>query len=229
MFGPYGPTLSEERLQRFREDRAVLAEVCPRLRHCIWMDGRGALAEGMIDIDIGAGCWESVDVLLEFGSDYPRNPPRVYDRCRRWRVEDDRHIMAGGEFCLWLARVDVPDVAKSAGLRLFLLRLLPFLRDQFVFDDLGHWPGPEWPHGPRAAYAQYLIERLRIVDPPMLTGLWPLVLGAPQRPDRACPCGSRLVYARCHQEDVQAVPWVRGLASRDELPTAIEERLRNAA
>lgn len=229
MFGPFGPTLSRERLERFEADRAALFEVLPRVRHCIWASGAGALARGQVDVDVGAGCWEEVEIEIRFDVDYPLSPPRIYDSLRRWRPLADRHLMSSGEFCLWLMHVDVPDFSDPDSFRTLLLRLLPFLRDQFVFDDLGKWPGPQWAHGQRDAYAQYLIERLRLAGSADFDALWPVVLGVPQRPDRACPCGSRLPYGRCHRPLVSGLDWVRSLSVCDELPYAVKERLLNAA
>jgi len=229
VFGRSGPTLSEERRLRFEEDRSVLGEVFPRVRHVVLMDGSGAVAEGEVEVDVGAGCFEPVDLRIVFDGDYPNQPPRVFDRGRRWLPEDDRHLMSNTEFCLWLDHVDVPDVSTPAGLDRFLKRLLVFLHDQFVYDDLGRWPGPEWPHGKRAAYAQHLIEQLLVTDPESFRRLWPVLLGAPQRADRACPCGSGLVYGRCHRRAVDDLSWVGDLGIRDLLPDAVEGRLRDAA
>lgn len=229
MFGPSGPTLSEERRLRFEEDRVILAEVFPRVRHFVSMDGSGAVAEGEVEVDVGAGCFEPVHIRMVFGGDYPARPPRIFDGARRWQPENDRHLYSTGEFCLWLDRADVPDVKSPTGLGLFLKRLLVFLRDQFVYDDLHRWPGPEWPHGQQAAYAQHLIEQLGVSEPEPFRRLWPALLGAPQRPDRACPCGSGLVYGSCHRRTVEDLSWVRELGVRDLLPDAVEGRLRDAA
>jgi SEC-C motif len=229
VFGPSGLTLSKERRLRFEEDRLILAGIFPRVRHIVFMDGSGAVAEGPVEVDVGAGCFEPVQIRLVFDGDYPARPPRVFDWARRWRPEIDRHLYANGEFCLWLDRVDVPDVTSPTGFGLFLKRLLVFLHDQFVYDDLGRWPGPEWPHGPQAAYAQHLIEHLRVAEPGSFRRLWPVLLGAPQRPDRACPCGSGLVYGSCHRRTVEDLSWIRGLEIRDLLPDAVEGRLRDAA
>jgi hypothetical protein len=224
MFGPSGPTLSSGQLQRFAADRRTLGDLLPRLRHYTWAGGEGAYAEGPVDVDIGAGCWEQVDIRMEFSSDYPALPPRVYDSKRRWRPELDRHIVANNEFCLWLALVDTPDVATQNGFRRFVQALVLFLHDQFVFDDLGCWPSPDWRHGPREAYAQHLVERLRIDSGTTFEALWPLVLGHPQRRDRACPCGSSLPYGRCHYEAIQSMSWIRGLRVRDDLPPVVRRR-----
>jgi len=229
VFGPFGPTLSSDRVRRFEDDRVVFADVLPRLRHYIWATGEGAFAEGAVDVDVGAGCWEEVEIRMEFGPEYPERLPRVYDRAWRWRPKLDRHLLLGGEFCLSLAFADTPDVTSTEGLQEFLLRLFPFFRDQFVFDDIGRWPGPEWKHGPRAAYAQHIVERLGITNAESFERLWPLLLGGARRPDRACPCGSRRPYGHCHRRDLEALAWVRSLPVLDGLPAAVSDHLRDAA
>lgn len=200
------------------------------MRHYILASGEGAIAEGVIEVDIGAGAWASVAVRMEFNRRYPSLPPRVYDAGPRWTPNPDRHIERDHGFCLWLAHVDVPDVATVAGFREFVLRLIPFLRDQFVFDDLkGRWPGPEWRHGRQAAYAQHIVEALHIRSERTFKRLWPVLLGAPTRADQLCPCGSRLRYDRCHRDEIRHLRWVRRLEVRDDLPSAVRNHLRDAA
>ena len=147
MFGRTGPTLTEQQLQRYEQDRQLLSEMLPEMRHLIHADGSGAVAEGPVEVDVGAGCWETVQIEIVFERDYPRTPPRVYETGGRWRPEDDRHIMDTHEFCLWLEHVDTPSFATVDDLRREILRLLIFLRDQFVYDDLGkRWPSSQWKH-----------------------------------------------------------------------------------
>jgi hypothetical protein len=178
---------------------------------------------------VGAGFFDAVALRIEFTERYPDEPPRVFDHDRRWRPCLDRHMFESHEFCLWLEHVDEPDVSTPEGLRTFLLRLLPFLRDQFVYDDLDRWPGLDWPHGPGPAYAQHVIERLGIANSEMADALWPALLGYEPRPDRRCPCGSPLVYGHCHRERVRSLLWIRELDERDELPARMKERLRDVA
>lgn len=230
MFGRTGPTLTEQQLQRYEQDRQLLREMLPEVRHLIHADGSGAIAEGSVEVDVGAGCWETVEITIIFGRDYPKTPPRVYETGRRWHPEDDRHIMAGHEFCLWLEHVDTPGFDTVEDLRREILRLLMFLRDQFVYDDLGkRWPGPQWRHHAPAAYAQYLTETLHVTDTAMFRRLWPALLGDPPDPGQACPCGSRIPYRRCHCTIIERLSWVRTLNDCERLPDAVEEHLREAA
>jgi hypothetical protein len=165
-------------------------------------DGSGADAVGEVEVDVGAGRWESVPLRLTFHAPYPAEPPTVYYRGNRWAPDLDRHLLNDCSFCLWLQGVDQPDVATEAGLEQFLLSLLPFLRDQFVFDDLGEWPGEEWAHGAHAAYSQHLIEVLALADERQLRRLWSYLHGQRRKPSNTCPCGSGRTYENCHQEGV---------------------------
>lgn len=207
----------------------MLAEIAPKLRHYILADGTGAFAEGIIEVDVGAGCWEPVAIRMEFSPAYPDEPPHVFDAVARWKPELDRHLMQNHQFCLWLPRVDTPRVNTVEQFREFVLRLHVFLRDQFVFDDIGRWPGPEWKHGPRAAYAQHIIEALEISTPTAFDALWRAVLGSPPHGGRACPCGSGQQYDRCHKATIEGLQWVQQLRERDELPDAVLDHLRHAA
>jgi hypothetical protein len=231
VFGPSGPTLSAERRERFEADREILGRVYPGLRHYILVGTGDALAEGPIEVDVGGGCFEIVEIRMFFGPLYPEIPPEVSERdarSRRWHTDVDRHIVAEGRFCLWLPHVDPPDVRTPERFRLFLLRLLLFLRDQFVFDDLGRWPGPAWPHGPVDAYAVHVRERLGISDVAQFRRLWTVVMGAERRPDRRCPCGSGRPYGRCHQRGVEALRWLTRRSDREAIKNAIEDQVGNS-
>ena len=225
MFGPSGPTLSSAQRNRFEADRRILTETMPRVRHLVLADGRGAVAQGPVDVDIGAGCFEPVEVRMEFEPGYPPQPPTVFDDARRWRPSLDRHLLGDYRFCLWLAGVDSPALTTPEHLRTFILQLLLFLRDQFVFDDLGRWPTRDWPHGAAAAYAQHVVERLGVATCAAFDALWRLVLGAPGRADRACPCGSRINYERCHRNAVRDLAWIGQRNDQRDIAAAARSQL----
>jgi hypothetical protein len=214
---------------RFADDRAMLAASFPGLRHFVRGSSGGALVQGTVDVDIGAGVFEAVALDFDFAPSYPSVPPRVFDAGRRWVPADDRHLMWNHEFCLWLEHVDRPDVSTTDGLRTFLQRLLPFLRDQFVFDDLGRWPNRDWAHHAAPAYAQHLVERLGVHDIAAFDALLRYVLGARHPAARRCPCGSGLHYGHCHRSSVESLSWVRGLDVRRDLRAAVMERLASVA
>jgi hypothetical protein len=225
VFGPSGPTLSSSQLDRFDADRHVLAEMLPHVRHLVLADGRGAIAQGPVDIDVGAGCFEPVEIRMEFGPRYPPQPPTVFDNARRWRPNLDRHLLHDHSFCLWLAGVDTPTLPTPEQLRTFSLQLLVFLRDQFVFDDLGRWPNRDWPHGPVAAYGQHVVERFGMITPAAFDALWRLVLGASARADRACPCGSHVPYGRCHRQAVGELVWIGRRDDHRDIAASAKGRL----
>lgn len=194
--------LTADVLARYEADAAVIADVFPKLKHHILLSRQGAYAAGDVDVDVGAGAFEAVPLHLAFRPPYPLVPPTVYYRGKRWAPNIDRHLMSDRSFCLWLALVDQPDVTRPEELKHFLLGLLPFLRDQFVFDDLGAWPGEEWAHGAEAAYSQHIIETLGLDSPAQLRRLWPYLHGQRRKPANLCPCGSQRPYQDCHQAPV---------------------------
>lgn len=224
MFGPSDRTLSDERLARYEADRTMLAVEFPGLKHIVHADGTGAEAAGTIPINVGAGTVESIEVAAWFPHDYPRRPPTIYDAAARWTPDADRHIMPDHSFCLWLEHVDEPDVSTVEGLREFLLRLVVFLQQQFLFDDLGRWPTPDWAHGRTPAYAQHVREVLALTSAEQLEALWPLLLGAPQARARRCPCGSARSYGRCHYEQVRRLRPIRPHLARHQDAIASEIR-----
>ena len=80
-----GLTPPEPLRTRFEADREVMAEVMPLMRHYVWAGGgHGALAQGLVDVDVGAGCFEQIALDIAFGPRYPRTPPQVFDADRRW-------------------------------------------------------------------------------------------------------------------------------------------------
>lgn len=205
----------------------MLAEDFPGLRHLIHADGSGATATGTVTVDVGAGSREEVEIELRFPEAYPSAPPEVFDRGFRWVPHPDRHINEDRSFCLWLPHVDVPDVSTVEFLRTLLLQVLLFLRDQFVFDDIGRWPGKQWEHGRAAAYGQHVHETLAISDRNQLRRLWPLVLGTAEAKGERCPCGNLTGYAQCHLAPVERLRPLRGILRHREraIYSSIEGRL----
>lgn len=224
MFGPSGPTLTASRRERFEADRRILADTHPGIRHLI-LDTGNAVAEGTVMVDIGASRWAPVQIRMEFGADYPQVGPRVFDASRRWKPNLDRHLYHDGEFCLWMPDIDPPDVRTPDGFRLFLQKLHLFLRDQFVFDDIGRWPTSEWEHGANAARAQHAYEQLSPLTSRSLAALWPLVLGASCRPASLCPCGSRRRFGDCHRDGVRRVARMSPKILRGQLKDDLERRI----
>ncbi len=222
-----GHTLDDQRRRRFEADRRLLAERMPGVRHLMLLGTDCALAEGIVEVDAGAGSFEAVSIEMHFEATYPDNPPRVWERGGRWKPELDRHMYSDGEFCLGLPGVDMPQVTFDEDFGRFLDQLLVFLHDQFIFDaDPKHrWPGRDWPHGYAAAYAQFAVEALGVRTPEQVRALVGLLRGVEPRPHARCPCGSRLAYSRCHAAAVKLVRAVRPLHKIHDLEQRMVVRL----
>jgi len=227
MFGPSGPILDPVRADRFEVDRAILAERLPRMRHVI--DDHGdAVARGIVDVDVGNEVVKEVELEMVFGPRYPSVLPVVREIGGRWVPHNDRHMyIPAGEFCLGLDHVDLPSVRTPEQFAVLLDQLLLFLRDQFTYDVLGSWPGPEWAHG-NAAYAQHVVETLELANTHQAEALWPFVLDDGRPPGR-CPCGSGLPYSRCHRDGVRQLRFIRQLSIRHRLPALIHEHIATSS
>lgn len=222
------PTPNEQRRARFETDRNILRELLPGIRHLVLTGTDWAIAEGAIDVDAGAGRFERVEIEMRFAPGYPAEPPRVWDRRRRWIPHPDRHINEDGEFCLGLPGVDLPVTDTPKDFEHFLDQLLVFLHDQFVFDALGHWTGPQWEHGFEAAYTQFAAETLGIETPDEARALGSLIVGRRPRPHDRCPCRSRLAYSRCHANRVDRVRAVQQLRRVPDIVERLVARTRVA-
>lgn len=224
MFASSSLTPDERRCGRWEADRLVLRRRLPGVRHLVLTGTDQALAEGLVEVDAGAGRFEPVHIEMLFASGYPQEPPRVWDRGRRWVPHSDRHMYSDGEFCLGLPGVDLPATTTPEDFERFLDQLLVFLHDQFIYDAHDRWMGPEWEHGFEAAYTQFASETLSVEASDQARALGPLVTGRQPRPHDRCPCGSRIAYAHCHATRVQRVRSVRQLRRVPDLVERMVQR-----
>ncbi len=88
---PAGPPSSAQshrakalRLQRLRDDKALLQRTHPALSFDIDERAATAVATGPIGIEMPDGSIEPVEVRIEFGAGYPYRAPNAYDARVRW-------------------------------------------------------------------------------------------------------------------------------------------------
>jgi len=187
-----------ERLARLEADRELLAREHPYLAYQLDESRLVATATGAVPVLLPDGDLDPIEIGVDFHHEYPPRAPTVLDAARRWIPDDDRHIPGDHTFCLYLRDADEPNLARPESLHLFMLDVICFLEQQLIYDRIGRFPGPEWPHQ-RDAYALYIIEQLP-GDNPADESLWDAVRGVkPARNDR-CPCGSGTKFKRCHQD-----------------------------
>ncbi len=224
MFSPSGPTLTKARRRRYAADREKLAAIMPNVDHLVRDDGT-ALAEGAVVLDAGAGTTTEVEISMRFDQLYPGAPPAVYDRAKRWRPSVDRHMYPDHRFCLALPGVDRIDVSTPDQFAVFLDRLAIYLSFQLIFDASGRWPGKAWRHG-HAAYAQHVVETLRIESSELFERLWPHVTGTPASRNQPCPCGAGRKFKNCHESAVRSVRSLRQFSDFAQIESLVREELK---
>lgn len=194
-----------ERLARLKEDRAVLGELFTSLQFHLDESHAVAMAIGTIEMELPSGKVERIEIRIEFGVGYPSRPPVAYDQAGRWPIDLDRHIVNRHAFCLYLRRVDEPDMHKPGAFEDYMFDLMLFLRQQLICDRIGRFPGPQWPHGLPAAYATHVTEMLDGDLGEAASAAWDAIrVGRLPRNDR-CPCGSGLKLKHCHLESWSAL------------------------
>ncbi len=185
------------RLARLRADRELLAREHPYLDYHLDEAEALAVARGAVPMLLPDGQVDPIEIEVEFHRRYPTRPPLVRETGGRFTPDDDRHIVGDANFCLYLREVDEPDLASRHALHVFMLDVVCFLEQQLIYERIGRFPGPQWPHK-RDAYALYIVERLDDQPAGVAGRLWEVVRGAQQSRNAPCPCGCGVKYKKCH-------------------------------
>jgi hypothetical protein len=208
----------------------LLTERYPQLRFEIASDGT-ATAQGSIEFELPDGTGEAIEVRISFGRRYPVVPPIAYDAAERWEPDPDRHILSDHSFCLYFGGVEAPNLRTPGAFAVWMIDLVLFLHQQLVCDAIEgrRFPGPDWPHGERPAYAQHLVETLQTFPADKRSEAWRAVQLGHLGRNWPCPCGSGRKLKRCHGD---ALNELARAARRAGLETAsyddLEENARAA-
>ena len=196
---PRGGAGRAERHDALESARALLAERYPRVRLSRHSNGT-AIAHGPIELELPDGTLDPIEVRIVFGPNYPATPPDASDAAGRWPVDPDRHIVTDHRFCLYFDPVDEPDLRAPEAFAGWMIDLVLFLHQQLVCDAIGgrRFPGPEWPHRERPAYAQHLIETLQAFPIDRRAHAWQAVRARRIERNWPCPCQSGRKIKRCH-------------------------------
>ncbi len=209
------------RAQRLRRDLDLLAIHEPALRYEMGADGHTATARGSVLITLPDGSMEPIDVRIEFGTTYPKRPPRAYDAERRWTPALDRHIEDRARFCLFLPGANEPDLKPEGSLLKYISDLKSFLRQQLILDSqrrhnpAARFPGPEYPHGAQGAYAIFAADALAPAAADVRGRLWEAAKRAGVSRTARCPCDSGDTSENCHRETLKQL--LRALWEAPEL------------
>jgi hypothetical protein len=187
----------QERLVRLRADRDLLAHDHPYLEYHLDEPQLTGIARGAVPVLLPDGQVDPIEIAIDFHHGYLPGPPTASDAGRRWLPDDDRHIPQDHSFCLYLRDIDEPDLTQPEALRLFMLDVVTFLEQQLIYDRIGRFPGPAWPHK-RDAYALYIVERLDREPADAVEPLWEAMRGEQLSRNAPCPCAGGAKYKKCH-------------------------------
>jgi hypothetical protein len=194
-------------------EQALVEEHYPNLAFRVDPDSGLMCLTGNFTLQADCGVPTEISVQVVFPMDYPDSEPGAYDAVGRFPVSDDRHIVTGGRFCLWLPPCSRWEKDDPKRLVRFLDEVTVFLERQLVYDVTGDWPGEQYKHR-AAGYEEFMLsalggraEYLRI--------FFPVILGQEHLGRNSpCLCGSGKKYKRCH---VQAIEEIRVRMGRNTL------------
>ncbi len=187
-----------------RAEEALVREFYPGLRFRLDADDGRMNLEGDFVLQTDCGITNSIAIRVVFPRNYPNFEPSAFDAGGRFPVSLDRHIIKGGQFCLWLPPCSPWDKEDPKRLLRFLDEVAAFLERQMIFEATGIWPGDHYRHG-RHGYEQFMSA---ILDGNVahLAALFPVILGkADPGRNELCPCGSEKKYKRCHSDAVAEI------------------------
>lgn len=164
------------------------------------------LLEGEMILHCDCGVPTCIAIKIRFPSSYPNDEPIAYDAAGRFPPADDRHILKGGRFCLWLPPRSQWDKSDPNRLERFLDEVAVFLERQLIYDATNGrvWAGGQYKHY-GAGYEEFMLSELDN-DEVLFRSLLPVIIGRVRRGrNEACPCGSNQKYKRCHLSTVETI------------------------
>lgn len=196
---------------RWGFDRQYLAEHEPDLALEVGEPGGHATISGTVWAPRLDGRLLPFELAFRYPGQDPYEPPDVHDAIGRFPREADRHIEVTGRLCLWLpVAAPLAEFRRPGGLGVLLDHTRAFLTRQLTYESrerhrlLPYWTGPEWAHG-TAAYTDWAHERLEGLTGAQIGRLLRLISGANTAGGRACPCGSKRRFGRCHRSTVETL------------------------
>jgi len=185
-------------------ERVLVEEHYPDLAFRVEPDSGVMCLTGNFTLRADCGVSTEILVRIVFPIDYPDSEPVAYDAVGRFPLSDDRHIVAGGRFCLWLPPCSRWYKDDPKRLVRFLDEVTVFLERQLVYDVTGVWPGAQYKHGAEG-YEEFMLsvlggreDYLRIFVP---------VISGQEHPRRnsLCLCASGKKYKRCHAQAIEEI------------------------
>jgi hypothetical protein len=210
-----GPRKADERL--LDRHLAALLETHTWLE-VEWHRGTTARVSGPLPMELPDGRVEPVVLAVELTAAGGQVHAVAFDPEGRWPSDPERHIVREQQFCLGLRKVNEPVIRTPEDLMTWMADLIVFVRQQLVMEETpGGFPGPDWPHGQRQAYALHILEQLAAVRAEARATHWDHLRGAAPWPPRndPCSCGSGRKFKKCCLE--AATPELMRIARGPEL------------
>jgi hypothetical protein len=185
-------------------ERALVEEHYPGLAFRVDTDSGLMCLSGKFMLQTECGVTAEISVQIVFPVDYPDSEPGAYDATGRFPISDDRHIIAGGRFCLWLPPCSKWDKHDPNRLLQFLDEVAVFLERQLIYGVIGIWPGGQYKHSAEG-YEEFMLSALGGREDHFEIFL-PAILGQEHLGRNSlCLCRSGRKYKRCHAQAVEEI------------------------
>ncbi len=185
-------------------ERALVEEPYPDLAFRVDPDSSLMCLAGNLTLRADCGVPTEIFIRIVFPTDYPDSEPAAYDTLGRFPVSDDRHIVKGGRFCLWLPPCSRWDKDDPSRLLRFLDEVVVFLERQLVYDVTGVWPGAQYKHRIEG-YEEFMLSVLGGRED-YFRIFFPVILGQEHLGRNSlCLCGSGKKYKRCHAQAIEEI------------------------
>lgn len=202
----------------FITDVRELQSKFPKLSYKIDAKTGSASILGEIDIFDSVGTyWESFDILIRVGKNYPYEIPQVFERSTRIERNEKRHISKDGQCCIDLDHKFLIQVQGGIRLTEFLTKkVYPYFANQLFYNEKGYYANGEWDHNFNGV-REFYKKDLDISDNKLAIKLIELILSnkIPNR-NEPCICG-RGKFKNCHLRALEQLKLVGNKRLNEDL------------
>lgn len=169
--------------------------------------GDKPVVEGQWDVTFNGEVFESYDIKIVFGDDYPNSLPQVFETSAKIRRHEDMHLNPPSwNACLFVShqRWEIWPVDESFK-KFLTIPVHNFFLGQAFYAAHGHWPdNRERGHGNKGII-EYYREKFQTEDVNLIFKL--LLEAKKPRSDRQkkCYCNGKTPLRKCHGSIVKQI------------------------